>query len=242
MVRLCRTLAVSVFACAGAIFLGAVPVNGATTPTTPGYWLAGADGAFLRCSLLWLRHPCTHRRGFSPQLAITMDAAFPVMRRFDDQRQRISARQRLPLGHCIRPGGATRADRLHQSEPSDGALDRNRIVAYRVRVLHGQFKRSRDGRRRCGSIRRGHLQDPEWPGFDGGHTGREGLLVGGLGRRGLRHGDATFNGSMGGTRLNAPVVGIAATPDGTGYWLAAADGECSDSAALRLRARWERST
>jgi hypothetical protein len=29
---------------------------------------------------------------------------------------------------------------------------------------------------------------------------------------------------MGGTRLNAPVVGIAATPDGTGYWLAAADG------------------
>jgi hypothetical protein len=37
-------------------------------------------------------------------------------------------------------------------------------------------------------------------------------------------GDATFNGSMGGTPLNAPVVGMAATPDGRGYWLAAADG------------------
>jgi hypothetical protein len=37
-------------------------------------------------------------------------------------------------------------------------------------------------------------------------------------------GDATFNGSMGGTHLNAPVVGMAATPDGKGYWLAAADG------------------
>ena len=37
-------------------------------------------------------------------------------------------------------------------------------------------------------------------------------------------GDARFDGSMGGTHLNAPVVGISATPDGGGYWLAAADG------------------
>jgi len=29
---------------------------------------------------------------------------------------------------------------------------------------------------------------------------------------------------MGGTALTAPVVGIAPTPDGRGYWLAAADG------------------
>jgi hypothetical protein len=35
-------------------------------------------------------------------------------------------------------------------------------------------------------------------------------------------GDATFAGSMGGTPLNAPVVGMAATGDG--YWLAASDG------------------
>ena len=37
-------------------------------------------------------------------------------------------------------------------------------------------------------------------------------------------GDATYHGSMGGTRLNAPVVGMASTPDGAGYWLVAADG------------------
>jgi hypothetical protein len=37
-------------------------------------------------------------------------------------------------------------------------------------------------------------------------------------------GDAGFYGSMGGTRLNAPVVGMAATPDGRGYWLVASDG------------------
>jgi hypothetical protein len=37
-------------------------------------------------------------------------------------------------------------------------------------------------------------------------------------------GNATFYGSMGGTRLNAPVVGMAVTHDGGGYWLVASDG------------------
>jgi hypothetical protein len=37
-------------------------------------------------------------------------------------------------------------------------------------------------------------------------------------------GDATFFGSMGGQTLNKPVVGMAATPDGGGYWEVASDG------------------
>ena len=37
-------------------------------------------------------------------------------------------------------------------------------------------------------------------------------------------GDAPFKGSTGNLRLNAPVVGMAATADGAGYWLVAADG------------------
>jgi hypothetical protein len=37
-------------------------------------------------------------------------------------------------------------------------------------------------------------------------------------------GAAPFFGSMGGTALNAPVVGIASTPDHGGYWLVASDG------------------
>ncbi len=37
-------------------------------------------------------------------------------------------------------------------------------------------------------------------------------------------GDAAFHGSMGGTPLNAPIVGMAATPSGAGYWELAADG------------------
>ena len=37
-------------------------------------------------------------------------------------------------------------------------------------------------------------------------------------------GSATFHGSMGGQPLNAPIVGMAATPDGNGYWEVASDG------------------
>ncbi len=37
-------------------------------------------------------------------------------------------------------------------------------------------------------------------------------------------GTARFYGSMGGTPLNSPIVGIASTPDGGGYWLVAKDG------------------
>jgi hypothetical protein len=37
-------------------------------------------------------------------------------------------------------------------------------------------------------------------------------------------GDAAFYGSTGSLRLNAPMVGIASTSDGQGYWLVAADG------------------
>jgi len=38
------------------------------------------------------------------------------------------------------------------------------------------------------------------------------------------YGDATFLGSIGGRRLNQPVVGMARTHDGGGYWMVASDG------------------
>ena len=38
------------------------------------------------------------------------------------------------------------------------------------------------------------------------------------------YGTAPFEGSMGGQQLNAPIVGVATTPDGPGYWLVASDG------------------
>ena len=40
----------------------------------------------------------------------------------------------------------------------------------------------------------------------------------------LPFGTAAYEGSLSGTSLNAPVVAMAATPDGHGYWLVASDG------------------
>jgi hypothetical protein len=38
------------------------------------------------------------------------------------------------------------------------------------------------------------------------------------------YGDASFYGSTGALVLNKPIVGVASTPDGEGYWLVASDG------------------
>ncbi len=37
-------------------------------------------------------------------------------------------------------------------------------------------------------------------------------------------GDASFHGSTGNIHLNRPIVGMAASADGGGYWLVASDG------------------
>ena len=38
------------------------------------------------------------------------------------------------------------------------------------------------------------------------------------------YGNTAFFGSTGGQPLNKPIVGMAATPDGQGYWFVASDG------------------
>ena len=53
-------------------------------------------------------------------------------------------------------------------------------------------------------------------------------------------GDAGFYGSTGGMPLNAPIVGMASTPDGLGYWLVASDGGIfayGDAGFLRFSGR-----
>jgi precorrin-2 methylase len=37
-------------------------------------------------------------------------------------------------------------------------------------------------------------------------------------------GDASFYGSTGALTLNKPIVGMASTPDGAGYWIVGSDG------------------
>ena len=58
----------------------------------------------------------------------------------------------------------------------------------------------------------------------GRHPGRRWLLAGGLRRRGLQLRGRHLEGYHGGSHLNAPIVGVAAAPDGRGSWLVASDG------------------
>ena len=56
-----------------------------------------------------------------------------------------------------------------------------------------------------------------------GTTGQGYWMVGNDGGT-FTFGGAGFFGSMGGKRLNAPIVGMASTPDGRGYWMVGNDG------------------
>ena len=58
----------------------------------------------------------------------------------------------------------------------------------------------------------------------GVHAGRRRLLGGRLRRWHLLFGDAAFYGSQGGQHLDAPIVGMASSPSGGGYWEVASDG------------------
>ena len=55
-------------------------------------------------------------------------------------------------------------------------------------------------------------------------VGRQGLLLSGVDGGVFAFGNAGFHGSLGAVHLNAPIVGMAATPDGASYWLVATDG------------------
>jgi hypothetical protein len=55
-------------------------------------------------------------------------------------------------------------------------------------------------------------------------SGSQGLWMAGSDGGVFSLGNAAFFGSAGGSRLNAPVVGMSPTPDGGGYWLVGADG------------------
>ena len=73
----------------------------------------------------------------------------------------------------------------------------------------------------------GSLGNNQLAGPGGGHGGnprRPGLLAGRPGRRGLRLRRRRLLRLDGRVPLNQPIVGMASTPDGKGYWLVASDG------------------
>ena len=139
----------------------------------------------------------------------------PGGRRSVPRRRRRHARRR---GRPLPDGGGAAAD--HHPAAGDGLRVRLRLRRVTRRRAPGQRDlrlrgcagpRARRSRPTCRSSARPSA---------GGNGYWEVASDGGI----FSFGDAAFHGSMGGTPLNAPIVGMAATPDGNGYWEVASDG------------------
>ena len=70
------------------------------------------------------------------------------------------------------------------------------------------------------------------------YSGRPGLWLVAADGGVFSFGDAQFYGSMGGKRLNQPIVGMATTQDGQGYWLVASDGGVFSFGDANLAVLW----
>ena len=110
-------------------------------------------------------------------------------------------------------------------DPPTGSGGRRRRHPRRRWLLDRQERRQRGDRRGRGLLRRcsRHGARPT-DRLHGGNARRQGLLAGGRRRGVFAFGDAGYVGSMGGKPLDQAIVSMAATPDGKGYWLVAADG------------------
>ena len=129
------------------------------------------------------------------------------------RRRHLQLRRRrlLRLG---RERPAQRADRRH-----GGDARRRRVLARRVRRRHLQLRRRRLlrlARAASPSTRRSWA----WPRRPTARATGSWPPTAGI----FSYGDAVFYGSRGGQPLNQPIVGMAATHDGGGYWFVARDG------------------
>ncbi|MCZ7527377.1 MAG: S8 family serine peptidase [Acidimicrobiia bacterium] len=124
-------------------------------------------------------------------------------------------------GSCTRPSGSRAPGRSWRTA---GSTPATRCGGRRGAT--GWWPRTGDLRVRVRGVLRVDGGDPVEPADrgDGGDAVGERVLVGGLGRGIFAFGDAGFFGSTGAIRLNQPIVGMAATPSGSGYWLVASDG------------------
>ena len=125
-------------------------------------------------------------------------------------------------GKCGRGGGAAiRADAVVRRRARSGGRDarRGRLLGRGLRRGRLQLRRRARSSARPAALRSTH----RWSGWPPRPTG---AATGWWPPTAASSASATpaFFGSTGALRLNEPVVGMAATPDGGGYWLVASDG------------------
>ena len=118
------------------------------------------------------------------------------------------------------------ADRLRRRPAAEhpGALQRARRPALRLRPVG--VRRRHLQLRQLPLLRVDRLDQPQQAGGrGGGHRRRRRLLGGGLGRRASSPSATPRSTARPATSTSTkPIVGMAATPDGNGYWLVASDG------------------
>ena len=222
------TLATLAVACVGLLSVGAAPVSAATTRSTPGYWLAGADGGVFSFGAPFYGSGTTPPGacGFSPQPPSTLNgalgcAAIASTPSGSGYWLLNAYRWATAFGQAGQPN-QTGCTGLNGAKGSwTGIASSSTANGFFLASSNGAIVGCGDAATLGGLATKtlnapvvGIATTPDGKGYwlaaaDGGV---------------FSFGDASYYGSMGGTRLNAPVVGIATTPDGKGYWLAAADG------------------
>jgi hypothetical protein len=222
-----RILIVLAFAGVG-LMVTTARADAAPPRSTPGYWLAGADGGVFSFGSPFYGSGATPAGacGFSPQPPSTLNAAFGC----DGIASTPSGNGYWLLNAYRWATAFGQAGQPAQTSCTgfDGAKGSWAGIAS-SRTGNGFLLASANGAVvRCGdAVSYGGLTtttlNAPVVGISATPDGKGYWLVasdGGV----FSFGDAPFYGSMGGTRLNEPVVGVSATSDGKGYWLVASDG------------------
>ena len=229
MVKSWRLAVASVMGFVGAMLVTSPPAGAASTGTSPGYMLAGADGGVFSFDVPFFGSgaspagPCD----FSPQAPSALDASHgcdAIAATPSGNGYWLLNRYRYPtaFGNAAQLGQANCENYAVAGGPWAGLASSPTGQGFFLVDAGGAVVSCGDATPLASGLDQYRLAAPV-VGIAATADGKGYWLVGADGGV-FVFGDASFEGSLGGTHLNAPVVGIAPTRDGKGYWLVASDG------------------
>ena len=224
-----RTVAALVTASTGAMFMASDPAGATPIATSPGYWLAGADGGVFSFNAPFYGSGATPVGActFSPQPPSTLDgslgcggiAATPTG---DGYWLLNKYRYPTAFGLAASLSQANCTGYQVTGPPWTGLSSSPTGRGFFMTSTNGAAVPCGDAQHIYSGLDQYSLAAPV-VGIAATADGKGYWLVGADGGV-FALGDAGFDGSLGATHLNAPVVGIAPTRDDKGYWLVASDG------------------